>query len=80
MPKLCSLTDWKIVAFVNIIRLSRQQLAVIEPLFDFPATPLKGKYFSWNFGAFSGKYQGELREFPFHKVLGTLYSALNVPI
>ena len=69
--------DWLvIVAFVNITHLSRQwQLAVLEPLLDFPATSLKGKYFSWNFGTFSGKYQGRLSEFLFHKVLGTLYKA-----
>ena len=30
------------------------------------------KYFSLNFGTFSGKYQGKLREFLFHKILGTL--------
>ena len=30
------------------------------------------KYFSLNFGTFSGKYHGKQREFLFHKMLGTL--------
>ena len=45
---------------------------MLEPPLDFPATSLKGKYFSWNFGTFSGKYQGKLRGFLFHKMLGNL--------
>ena len=40
------------------------------------------EYFSWNFGTFSGKYQGKLREFYFHKVLGTLRDKIrgNFPL
>ena len=62
-----------IVAFVNKSPLQTITVGCARTTSWLPSNLIKGKVFLMEFFlTFSGKYQGKLGEFLFHKVLGTL--------
>ena len=78
VSKLCSLTDW--LFFCEYYTpLQTITVGCARTTSWFPSNLIKGKVFlfSWNYGTFSGRYQGKLREFLVHQVLGTLLITLQ---